>query len=100
MLDVVGVDHQDGEAALQHIGDWLPELAGALHRHMRDAQTQQPVDQRQQAGRGSGKAADVACQGAICLHEAATDHDGLLVNIDPGTLGLENLQIHLGSGRS
>ena len=80
LLDMLRVDHQHGETALQQVVDRFPELTGALHGHVGNAEREQPVDKRQQPGRGGRKGADVGRAGAVGLHNPATDHDRLLVN--------------------
>ena len=53
LLDVLGVDQDDADVALQEVEDRLPVDAGRFHRHVRDAVAGQPVRQGQQvAGHG------------------------------------------------
>ena len=55
VLDVLGVDQQQLEVVLEQVVDGLPVDARGLHRHVRDAETLQPVAQRQQLTRSSSR---------------------------------------------
>ena len=87
-----------GELALhllaQHSPDRLPVHAGRLHHDVRDAVALQPRRQTLQVcGRG-GKRLDVAHH-ARALGDANAGHNAVLVDVEAGATGMQNLHGHL-----
>src|SRR4051794_8569396 len=81
----------------QHSPDRLPVHAGRLHHDVRDAVALQPRRQTLQVcGRG-GKRLDVAHH-ARAFGDASAGHDTVLVDVEAGAAGMQNLHGHLPCG--
>lgn len=100
-LHVLGIDQDDAEGVFQQGENRPPIDARTLHRHLRDAQAGEPVTQVAQAGGRGTEGADSFTHAGLFgsgsgfwFGEQATSDDGLLVDIESGTGGIENLHAH------
>ena len=80
-LDVRRVDQKNSHATLKHVVDRLPVDSCALHGHVRDVLSREPVVQNQQIKAHCRKCSDlfVSCSGIIL--NPGTSYYRLLVNI-------------------
>src|SRR5262249_12603350 len=89
--DVLGVDQDDPDAALQDVEDRLPVDARGFHGHVGDAVTGQPVRQGQQVPGHGREGTDLLEDLAAAAAAADADDDVGLVDVDAGTAGVEGV---------
>jgi len=84
LLEALGVDQDDLEAAFQHVEDGLPIDARRFHGNVADALGLQPVGEGQQLGGHGAEGADLGGDDAVGAGAADAGHDGLLVDVQAG----------------
>jgi hypothetical protein len=97
VLDVSRIGQDQRDVAIgQDVPNWLPIDARRLHRHVGAASLGQPVQQRQQTGRGGVERTDLGA-GRPIDRQANRGDDGIFVNIQSRTTRVENFHgsLHL-----
>ena len=89
-LDVPGIGQHEFEAVGKHGPDRLPVHAGGLHGDDSDARAGQPPGQALQLCGGGREGLDKAGRTAG-LGDARARHDGVAMDVEPGTTWVENV---------
>jgi hypothetical protein len=85
VLDVAAVAEQELEVVLEQIPDRLPVDAARLHRHVRHAETLQPVAQGEQVGGHRLEALDQLPAAALPPRHMHARGHAPLVHLEPAT---------------
>jgi hypothetical protein len=91
VADVAGIGQDQFEPAFEDVPHWFPVDASRFHGDVRAAVHGEPVGQREQSGRGGGKAAHFVMLRSG--HTTHAGHDGVLVHVESGAAGIENLHV-------
>jgi hypothetical protein len=90
-FDVLRIDHQEGEQALQEVIDGAPIDASAFHRHVRTAGRLQPVRQQQQLRRHRPERPDLFLR-RLPLGTADQTRDyGFFMDIESTAAGIDDV---------
>src|SRR5262249_6002838 len=89
--EMLGINQQHRETSLQEVEDRFPVDPGRFHGYLSHALGGQPIAQQLQLRSRRAEGADLTVDAAVSAEAAYACHHGLLVNIQAGAAGIQDL---------